>query len=51
MKKNTLPDEDILPEYDFSQGVRGKYAKRYAAFGCVSVTSSRTVTPNARTTA
>jgi hypothetical protein len=23
-------DADLLPEYDFSQGVRGKYAKRYA---------------------
>jgi hypothetical protein len=23
-------DDDILPEYDFSQGVRGKYAKQYA---------------------
>lgn len=23
-------DLDMLPEYDFSQGVRGKYAKRYA---------------------
>ena len=24
-------DKDMLAEYDFSQGVRGKYAKRYAA--------------------
>ena len=24
-------DSDLLPEYDFSKGVRGKYAKRYAA--------------------
>lgn len=23
-------DPDILEEYDFSKGVRGKYAKRYA---------------------
>lgn len=23
-------DSDMLPEYDFSQRVRGKYAKRYA---------------------
>ena len=23
-------DPDMLVEYDFSQGVRGKYAKRYA---------------------
>jgi hypothetical protein len=28
-KKNL--DPDLLDEYDFSQGVRGKYAKRYAA--------------------
>ena len=27
MKKR---DEDMLPEYDFRQGVRGKYADRYA---------------------
>lgn len=26
-------DPDMLEEYDFSQGVRGKYAKRYAE-GC-----------------
>ena len=24
-------EQDLLPEYDFSQGVRGKYAKRYEA--------------------
>lgn len=29
MKKETF-DKDMLPEYDFSKGVRGKYAKRYA---------------------
>jgi hypothetical protein len=23
-------DDDMLPEYDFSKGIRGKYAKRYA---------------------
>lgn len=23
-------DEEMLPEYDFSAGVRGKYAERYA---------------------
>lgn len=23
-------ERDMLPEYDFSKGVRGKYAKRYA---------------------
>jgi len=23
-------DQDILKEYDFSKGVRGKYAKRYS---------------------
>lgn len=27
----TMPnDSDMLEEYDFSKGVRGKYAKRYA---------------------
>ena len=29
MKKVTN-DKDMLPEYDFSKGIRGKYAKRYA---------------------
>ena len=28
MKKT--PDDDMLPEYDFSRGVRGKYAARMA---------------------
>jgi hypothetical protein len=28
MKKQTKQDR-FLPEYDFSKGVRGKYAKRY----------------------
>jgi hypothetical protein len=26
---NSKPDLDMLPEYDFSKGVRGKYAKRH----------------------
>ncbi len=32
MKKETKSstDPDLLEEYDFSKGVRGKYAKRYA---------------------
>jgi hypothetical protein len=30
MKKGNRKNRDILPEYDFSSGVRGKYAKRYA---------------------
>jgi hypothetical protein len=29
MKKNNGKDE-MLPEYDFSKGIRGKYANRYA---------------------
>jgi hypothetical protein len=28
-KKQTEPDPDMLPEYDFSGGVRGKYTSRY----------------------
>jgi len=28
--KKMRNDPDMLEEYDFSQGVRGKYAKRYA---------------------
>jgi hypothetical protein len=32
MKRGTKkqPDPDMLDEYDFSRGVRGKYAKQYA---------------------
>ena len=30
---------DMLPEYDFSNGVRGKYAKRYAERSNVVVLS------------
>ncbi len=32
MKKapKVTPDDELRPEYDFSKGVRGKYAKRYA---------------------
>jgi len=25
-----IEENDMLPEYDFSKGVRGKYAQRYA---------------------
>jgi hypothetical protein len=28
--KKTRNDPDLLEEYDFSGGIRGKYAKRYA---------------------
>jgi hypothetical protein len=28
--KRMQKDPDVLKEYDFSQGVQGKYAKRYA---------------------
>ena len=31
---------DMLPEYDFSKGVRGKYAKRYATGSNVVVLST-----------
>lgn len=30
MKKTFKSTTDILPDYDFSSGVRGKYAKNYA---------------------
>ena len=29
-KQQFIKDPDMLEEYDFSKGVRGKYAKRYA---------------------
>jgi hypothetical protein len=28
-KSETVPDDDMLPEYDFRGGVRGKYARDY----------------------
>lgn len=28
--KKMPTDPDLLEEYDFSQGIKGKYAKRYA---------------------
>jgi len=28
-KSETIPDDDMLPEYDFRGGVRGKYARDY----------------------
>jgi hypothetical protein len=31
VKKKPQQDFEMLPEYDFSKGVRGKYAGRYAA--------------------
>lgn len=31
MSKDKDENEEMLPEYDFSGGVRGKYAARYAA--------------------
>ena len=30
MKQNKTQDEEMLPEYDFSGGERGKYATHYA---------------------
>ncbi len=29
-KASQIADPDMLPEYDWSKGVRGKYAQRYA---------------------
>jgi len=28
-KSETIPDDDMLPEYDFRGGMRGKYARDY----------------------
>ena len=30
MRKRERPDDEMRPEYDFSKGVRGKYAARFA---------------------
>ncbi|HET7228380.1 MAG TPA: hypothetical protein VFJ16_00115 [Longimicrobium sp.] len=27
--ENEVPDDEVLPHYDFKDGVRGKYADRY----------------------
>lgn len=29
-KADPEPDDEMMEEYDFSEGVRGKYAKQYA---------------------
>jgi hypothetical protein len=39
MKKPIESDPDMLDEYDFSQGVRGKYAQRFAEGSNVVVLS------------
>jgi hypothetical protein len=38
--KKTIDPDDIRPEYDFSGGVRGKYAQRYAEGSNVVVIDS-----------
>ena len=38
-KTQTRREPEMLDEYDFSQGVRGKYAKRYAAGSNIVVLS------------
>jgi hypothetical protein len=34
-------DDSMRPEYDFGKGVRGKYAKRYAAGVTIRIRPSR----------
>lgn len=43
MKKASKRDPDMLDEYDFSKGVRGKYAKRYREEGTNVVLLARDV--------
>jgi len=38
-KRDDLPEVDMLDEYDFSGGVRGKYSERYAEGNNVVVLS------------
>ena len=38
-KRNHVPEVDMLDEYDFSSGVRGKYSERYAEGNNVVVLS------------
>lgn len=40
MKKKVKRDSEMLDEYDFSQGVRGKYAQRFAEGSNIVVLSS-----------
>jgi len=35
--KKTQHDLDMLDEYDFSKGIRGKYAERYAAGNNIAI--------------
>jgi len=37
---NVEEENEVLPEYDFSEGVRGKYARRYAEGTNIVVLSS-----------
>ena len=37
--KRTVNDSEMLDEYDFSKGIRGKYAQRYATGSNVVVVS------------
>jgi len=39
MNNNQSPTEEMLPEYDFRSGVRGKYAKQAAAGSNIVVLS------------
>lgn len=39
MKKARREPQDMLPEHDFTKGIRGKYAKRYAGVSNVVVLS------------
>lgn len=36
--KNQVEDDDMLPEYDFSQGVRGKHFREYRQGYTVTIT-------------
>jgi hypothetical protein len=36
-KTETAPDSEMASEYDFSRGVRGKYAKRFPKEGKIDV--------------
>jgi hypothetical protein len=38
--KKTVTNSEMLDEYDFSKGIRGKYSQRYAAGNNVVVISS-----------
>jgi hypothetical protein len=43
----STPEPDMLPEYDFSNGERGRYAKHFAEGGTITFPKSAVKEPKA----